>query len=293
MRGHGTGEPSGGARPGAARPPPLAAPLAAPLPGPRLGYGAAMRRGGRVGDPGDPSSARLLLRRCAELGVRLIDTADSYGDGVSETIIAEALHPYPPGMTIATKAGVRRTAAGAVRLDGSAAHLRAACEGSLRRLRLEAIELYQLHWPDPALPLADQVGTLAELRREGKIRHVGLCNVDLAGLVASEAIVPIAAAQVPFGLASRDRADMLDHCAARGIAFIAAAPLAILRAPDSPLTRRAAERARRHGVTLAQLALAWVLRQGRHVFAIPGTLSPRHLEENIRAGTLPLELDGL
>ncbi|MFT8242522.1 aldo/keto reductase [Roseomonas sp. BN140053] len=258
----------------------------------RIGYGAALRVGGETGRPGrfpDPAAARGLLRRAVALGATLLDTADSYGPGLSEELIAEALHPYPPELLVATKGGVVREADGTrARLDGRPAQLRAACENSLRRLRLEAIGLYQLHWRDPAVPFADQLGALAELLAAGKVRAVGLCNLGLAELEAAEAVLPVAAVQCHLSLGYAGSDALLDRCAARGIPFIAHGPLAVLRGGAEPRAEALGRVARRLDATPAQVALAWVLHRAPNVVAIPGTLRPDHLEENFRAGTLAL-----
>ena len=260
----------------------------------RIGYGAALRVDGRPGTPGtlpEPASVKRLLRRAVELGVGLIDTADSYGPEVSERLIAAALHPYPAGLLISSKAGVVRDGAGQTILDGRPERLRTACEASLRRRRLDAIGLYQLHWPDPAVPFADQVGALAELVRAGKVRQIGLCNVDAEQLAAACCIAPIAAVQHRFGLGEPDATALLEQCRRHGAAFIAYGSLAVLRAGSPAIAGRLAAIAARHGATPAQVALAWVLRRATGTLVIPGTLSIGHLEQNMGACVVKLTGD--
>ena len=262
------------------------------LPSGRMGYGAAFRIEGQPGHPGslrDKDLARRVLRSAVEQGAVLVDTADSYGPALSEDLVADALHPYPAGLLIATKGGVQRLGPGQTRLDGRPEQLRAACEASLRRLRVEAIGLYQLHWLDHAVPLSDQVGALGDLLMAGKIRAIGLCNVGLDDIAAAAAIAPIAAVQNRFGLMHRSGAAVAEDCADRGIAFIAHTCLAVLRHSAHVALAGAACRL---GMTPAQAALAWVLRRLPNAIAIPGTLSLRHLAENMRARTLHLSAEG-
>jgi len=260
----------------------------------RLGFGA-MRitngDGGVWGEPPDPDGARALLRRVVGLDVNFIDTADSYGPDVSELLIAEALHPYPKGLVIATKGGYLRDGPGPWRPDGRPAHLREACEGSLRRLRLERIDIYQLHTPDPAVPIEASVGALGELRAEGKIRHVGVSNVDAGQLARARAVVSVVSVQNRYSLTERRGDDVLDVCHRDGLAFIPWYPLArgALAQEESPLARIAARR----GVTPAQIALAWLLRRSPVMLPIPGTSSPDHLEENVAAAEIELADDEL
>lgn len=260
----------------------------------RLGYGA-MRLTGQPGNWGpypDWESGCRLLRRAMELGVDFIDTAISYGPGFSEEIIAAALHPYPAGLVIATKGGLRKTGPGQIQADGTRGGLRQACEASLRRLKLERIDLYQLHRPDPDAGLAQSVEALAELRAEGKIRHIGLSNVTLAQLQEARRIVAIASVQNRFALSYRDNADVLEFCAREQIAFLPWGPLGArgfqYGAPLAQGTGPVAEIAVRHRATPSQVALAWLLSRGRHVLVIPGTTSIAHLEENVGAGALEL-----
>lgn len=251
----------------------------------RLGLGTMSLTGrGTWGPPRDPAGARALLRRAAELGVRLFDTADSYGPETAELLVREALHPYD-GLLIATKGGFRRHGPHEWEADCRPESLRAACEGSLRRLGLERIDLYQLHLVDAAVPVEESVGALAELQGEGKIRHVGVCNVTLDQLARARAAAGIISVQNRFSLVERSSRPLLERCEQEGLAFVAWAPLAkgFLSAPAGAL----AAVARRHGATAGQVALAWVLRSPA-AFAIPGTASVSHLEENVGAGGLEL-----
>lgn len=254
----------------------------------RIGYGGMALSGpGGWGPPSDVTAARAALSRTAEIGIQLIDTADSYGPEVSENLIAEALHPYPEGVVIATKGGLIREGPWQMHPDGRPEHLRAACEGSLRRLRLDCIDLYQLHAIDPDVPLAESVGTLAELRAEGKIRHVGLSNVSLDQVEEARRLVPIASVQNRYSVAERSNEDaIVAYCAREGIAYLPWQPLAkgSLAKPHGGLRTIAA----RHGATPAQIALAWLLARSRALVAIPGTTSSAHVDEN--AGALLIEL---
>jgi pyridoxine 4-dehydrogenase len=254
----------------------------------RLGFGAMRITGDGIwGPPDDPDAARRVLRRVIELGVNLIDTADSYGPEVSENLIAEALHPYPDGLVIATKGGLRRTGPGEWPRDAHPDRLRECCEGSLRRLRVERIDLYQLHAPDPQVPIEDSLGALKELQDEGKIRHVGVSNVSVDQLARARAVVDVVTVQNRYNLVDRHAEDVLDACDAAGIGFIPWFPLATgdLARPGGPLD----ELARAHGATPGQLALAWLLARSPVVLPIPGTASEEHLEENVAAAGLELE----
>src|SRR5262245_58458846 len=253
----------------------------------RLAFGAMRITGpGILGWPDDRENALRVLRRAVELGVGLIDTADSYGPEVSELLIAEALHPYPDGLVVATKGGLLRTSSGAWPRDARPEHLREACEGSLRRLRVERIDVYQLHAPDPEVPFEESVGELARLRDEGKIRHVGLSNVSVAQLHRAQEIVPIVSVQNRYSLADRGYEDEIDECERQGIAFLPWYPLAVgrLAEPGGALDEIAAA----HGAAPAQVALAWLLGRSPAVVPIPGTASLPHLEENMGATELAL-----
>lgn len=253
----------------------------------RLGFGAMRITGeGIWGPPSDREAALALLRRVVELGIDLIDTADAYGPEVSEDLIAEALHPYPEGLTIATKGGLTRTGPGEWPRDGSPQHLREACEDSLRRLKLDRIDLYQLHAPDPKVPYEDSVGTLKDLRDEGKIRHVGVSNVTVAQLRLARAIVPIVSVQNRFNLEDRSSDDVLGECESEDLAFIPWFPLRMsdLAEPGGPVI----EIAQRHEATPTQIAIAWLLQRSPAMLPIPGTASIDHLEENVAAARIEL-----
>jgi pyridoxine 4-dehydrogenase len=254
----------------------------------RLGFGAMRITGkGIWGPPDDPEECKRVLRRAVELGVNLIDTADSYGPEVSENLIAEALHPYPDGLVVATKGGLRRTGPGQWPRDARPERLKECCEGSLRRLRVDRIDLYQLHSPDPKVPLEESIGALADLQREGKIRHIGVSNVSVDELERARELVDVVTVQNRFSLVERDSEDVLDACERIGIGFIPWFPLATgdLARPGGPLD----ELARAHDATPGQLALAWLLGRSRVMLPIPGTASVQHLEENVAAAELSLE----
>lgn len=246
----------------------------------RLGFGAMRVTGeGIWGDPPDPTAARRLLRRAVELGVDFIDTADSYGPGTSEQLIAEALYPYPPGLVIATKGGIVRPARERWDRDGRPEHLRAACEASLRRLRLDRIALYQLHAIDPAVPLEESVGELARLKREGKIRHIGVSNVDVGQLARARAIVDIVSVQNRYNVSDRSSDPVLAACERDGLAFIPWSPLAQGPRDVGMASRRRLEAwADRRGLSLPQAAVAWLLARSPAMLPIPGTSNLRHLE---------------
>jgi pyridoxine 4-dehydrogenase len=253
----------------------------------RLGFGAMRITGNGIwGPPDDPEEARRLLRRVVELGVNLIDTADSYGPEVSENLIAEALHPYPDGLVIATKGGLTRSGPGQWPRDGRPEHLKEACEGSLRRLRLERIDLYQLHSPDPQVPLEDSIGALTELQEAGKIRHVGVSNVSLSELERARALVDVVTVQNRYNLFDRHSENVLDACEREGIGFIPWFPLATgdLARPGGPLDVLA----QTHDAAPCQLALAWLLARSPVMLPIPGTSSVVHFEENMRAESIEL-----
>lgn len=254
----------------------------------RLGFGAMRLTGeGIWGEPRDRSEALRVLRRLPELGVNFIDTADSYGPEVSEQLIGEALHPYPSGLVIATKGGLERPGPDRWTANGHPDHLRRACEGSLRRLRLDRIDLYQLHTPDRRVPIEESVGALALLQQQGKIRHIGLSNVDSRELARAQQVARIVSVQNKYSLGSRADEDMVDLCAGQKLAYIPWFPLGsgALARPGGRLARAAA----RHEATPAQLALAWLLHRSPVMLVIPGTSSVKHLEENVRAAALRLE----
>jgi len=256
----------------------------------RLGFGAMRITGDGIwGPPDDPEEARRLLRRVVERGVDLIDTADSYGPEVSENLIAEALHPYPEGLVIATKGGLRRTGPGQWPSDARPERLKACCEASLRRLKLDRIDLYQLHSPDSRVPLEDSMGALKELRDEGKIRHVGVSNVSLEELERARAVVEVVTVQNRYNLQHRDSEDVLDVCEAANIGFIPWFPLATgrLADPGGPLDRVARE----HDATPGGIALAWLLARSPVMLPIPGTSSIDHFEENLAAADVELSAD--
>ena len=251
----------------------------------RLGLGTMSLTGrGTWGDPPDPAGARALLRRAAELGVRLFDTADSYGPETAERLLREALHPYD-GLLVATKGGFRRLGPHEWVADCRPEALEAACEGSLRRLQVERIDLYQLHVVDTHVPLEESVGALTDLQRRGKIRDIGVCNVDEHQLARARAAADVVSVQNRFSLVEQYSLPVLRRCERDGLAFIAWAPLAkgMLAAGSRALGRIA----KRHGATPGQVALAWVLRSPA-AFAIPGTASVSHLEENVGAERLEL-----
>ncbi len=254
----------------------------------RLGFGAMRITGDGIwGPPDDPDNAKAVLRRVLELGVNLIDTADSYGPEVSENLIAEALHPYPEGLVIATKGGLRRTGPGAWPRDAHPDRLRECLDGSLRRLRVDRIDLYQLHSPDPKVPLEESLGALKEGQAQGKIRHIGVSNVSLEELERARAVVDVVTVQNRYSLVDRHSEGVLDACEAAGIGFIPWFPLATgdLARPGGPLD----ELAEAHDATPAQLAIAWLLARSPVMLPIPGTASVPHLEENVAAAELELE----
>jgi aryl-alcohol dehydrogenase-like predicted oxidoreductase len=254
----------------------------------RIGFGAMRITGqGIWGDPPDRAKAHAVLRRAVELGVNLIDTADSYGPEVSEKIIAEALHPYSAGLVIATKGGLTRSGPGQWHRNGRPAHLRKACEGSLRRLRVERIDIYQLHAVDPSVPMEESLGELVKLRSEGKIRDIGLSNVSVDQLQRARKLVPIVSVQNRYNLADRASEDVLKVCERDGLGFLPWYPVGAgdLARPGGPLDRAA----KAHGVTQAQVALGWLLLHSPVTLPIPGTSSTAHLEENVAAAELTLD----
>jgi pyridoxine 4-dehydrogenase len=250
----------------------------------RLGFGAMRITGSGIwGEPPSRAQAIATLRRVVELGVNFIDTADSYGPDVSEELIAEALYPYPDDLVIATKGGLVRPGPGRWEPDGRPEHLREACEGSLLRLRLEQIPLYQFHSPDPKVPLAESIGAIAELKNEGKIRHVGLSNVTEAELHEAQRIVPIVSVQNRYNVTDRRSQSMVDLCEQEDLVFL---PWAPIQEADRKVPVTVA--AERHGATEPQIVLAWLLGSSSAMLPIPGTGSPRHAEENIAAAAIEL-----
>ena len=250
----------------------------------RLGFGAMRITGSGIwGEPPSRDQAIATLRRVVELGVNFIDTADSYGPDVSETLIAEALHPYPDDLVIATKGGLTRPGPNRWETDGRPEHLREVCEGSLRRLRLEQIPLYQFHRPDPKVPLAESVGALAELKDEGKIRHVGLSNVTETQLREAQRIVPIVSIQNRFNVTDRRSVSLVDLCEQEDMVFLPWAPL-----QESGRKAAVAVAAEQRGVTEHQVVLAWLLASSPAMLPIPGTGDPGHATENVAAVTVDL-----
>ena len=257
----------------------------------RLGYGTMRLVGdGAWGEPSDPEEARRVLRRAVELGVNLIDTADAYGPEIAERLIAEALHPYPPGLVIATKGGITRQGPAKTEYVGRAGYLIQCVEMSLRRLKLDCIDLYQLHRIDPRTPLEESLGALFRMQRAGKIRHIGLSEVTPAEIEAVEKIVPIVSVQNRYSLADRRHEETLAWCEARDIAFLPWYPINAgkLLKTDHPLAKTLAQMAGRYSATPAQLSLAWLLRRSAVMLPIPGTSKVAHLEENIAAASLAI-----
>jgi pyridoxine 4-dehydrogenase len=251
----------------------------------RLGYGAMRVTGkGIWGPPEDRAGAISTLRRAVELGVNFIDTADSYGPDISEELIAEALSPYPAGLVIATKAGWTRHGPGVWQHDASPAHLEKALHGSLKRLRLERIDIYQLHVPDPAVSYDASMETLARLKEEGKIRHVALSNVTLEHIKRAEKIVPIVSVQNRYSFSDREWDFVLDYCESKGMAFLPWGPMAQQRKANEAIEKIAAAR----NTTTAVVSLAWLLRRSPVVLPIPGTGNVKHLEENVSAAAFRL-----
>ncbi len=251
----------------------------------RLGFGAMRITGAGIwGDPPDRDVAKAVLRRAVELGVNFIDTADSYGPAVSEELIAEALYPYPADLVIATKGGLERTGPGQWPSNAQPDHLRQVCDDSLRRLRLEEIPLYQLHRPDPKVPYEDSVGALVELKAQGKIRHIGLSNVDEAQLRVAQSLTPIVSIQNRYNLTDRHSESLLDVCEQESIAFLPWAPV-----QDAEANPALQDAATRHGTTTTQIVLAWLLARSAAMVPIPGTGSVAHLEENMAAASIRLD----
>ncbi len=255
----------------------------------RMGFGAMRLTGpGIWGWPDDVENAKRVLRRAVELGVNLIDTAQAYGPNTNEELIAQALHPYPRGLVIATKGGNARPGPGEWRADGRPERIREDCEGSLRRLKLDVIDLYQLHAVDPNVPFAESVGTLRDLRNEGKIRHAGLSNVTLEQVREAEKIVPIVSVQNRYNMAYRGQSEaVIDYCERNGLAFIPWFPLgAGIDSFDDNTEAQIVAKA--HGVRVPQIALAWLLYRSPVMLPIPGTSSLEHLEENVAAAGIRL-----
>ena len=257
----------------------------------RLGFGAMRVTGDGIwGAPSDPVEARRVLQRAVELGVDFIDTADAYGPGTSEDLIAEALHPYPAGLVIATKGGITRPSREQWAPDGRPEHLRAACEASLKRLRIERIDLYQLHTIDPGVPLEDSIGELVRLQRDGKVRHIGVSNFDADQLAKARRIVEVVSVQNRYNVADRASDAVLQVCEREGIAFIPWRPLAqgaSEAAADGPAARLA-KVAERRGLSMPQAAIAWALARSPSMLPIPGTSKVVHLEENVAAAAVKL-----
>lgn len=262
------------------------------LPVHRLGFGAMRITGPDIwGPPRDPAEARRVLRRAVELGINFIDTADSYGPGVSEELIAEALHPYPSGLIVATKGGIVRPKPARWDPDCRPEHLRAACEASLRRLRLERIDLYQLHTIDPRVRLEESIGELVRLQTEGKIRHIGVSNVRVAELDRARRLARIVSVQNRYNVADRTSDPVLAACERDGLVFIPWRPLAQgsgeMMSTGGPLIALA-RLASRHGLSQSQAAIAWLLARSPVMLPIPGTSKSGHLEENVAAAAVTL-----
>ena len=257
----------------------------------RLGFGAMRVTGqGIWGPPPDRQAALDLLRAVVDLGITFVDTADSYGPDVSEELIAEALHPYPEDLLIATKGGLERSGPERWHRNGRPDHLRKACEGSLRRLRTDAIDLYQLHAPDPRVPFEESVGAIGDLQREGKVRAIGLSNVDVDQLRVAQSMVGVVSVQNRYNLLDRGSQPVLDVCTEEGIAFLPWYPLAAGDL-DEDATSALAQIASKTGSTAHQIALAWLLHLSPVVLPIPGTSSRQHLEENVAAARIRLTDD--
>jgi pyridoxine 4-dehydrogenase len=253
----------------------------------RLGFGAMRITGPGVwGEPKDAAAMRRVLRRAVDLGIDLIDTADSYGPEVSERLIAEALHPYPKGLVIATKGGLTRSGPNQWAPVGRPEYLQQCVEMSLRRLKLDCIDLYQLHRIDPKVPAAETLGALKKMQKEGKIRHIGLSEVTVEEIVAARKTVAIVSVQNLYNLSNRSASKVVDYCGKNGLGFIPWFPLAAgeIARPGGKLDKLA----KRHGATVSQLALAWLLRGSPNILPIPGTSSASHLEENVGAASVNL-----
>jgi pyridoxine 4-dehydrogenase len=264
------------------------------LPVRRLGYGTMRLVGeGAWGEPSDAEECRRVLRRTVDLGVNLIDTADAYGPEIAERLIAEALHPYPAGLVIATKGGITRQGPAQTEYVGRAGYLIQCVEMSLRRLKLERIELYQLHRIDPRTPLEESLGALRRMQEQGKIRHIGLSEVTPAQVEQARAIVPIVTIQNRYSLTDRRNESTLNWCEEQGIAFMPWYPMAggKLMKADQPGAKQLAEIAERYSITVAQLSIAWLLHRSPMMLPIPGTSKLEHLEQNVAAAALTLGPD--
>lgn len=256
------------------------------LPVYRLGFGAMRITGeGILGEPKDVNEAKAVLRRAIELGINFIDTADSYGPDVSENLIAETLHPYPAGLVIATKGGFTRPGPFQWVEDGRPEYLKQCVENSLKRLRLERIDLYQLHRIDPKVPVEDSLGALKDMQDQGKIRYIGLSEVTVSDIERASKVVKIVSVQNLYNLSNRKSEDVLQYCEKNGIAFIPWFPLA---SGDLAHAEELEKLAKLHGVTPTQIALAWLLKRSNVLLPIPGTSHVDHLEENIAAASLEL-----
>jgi pyridoxine 4-dehydrogenase len=250
----------------------------------RLGFGAMRITGSGIwGDPPARDEAKRVLRRAVDLEVNFIDTADSYGPDVSEELIAEALYPYPEDLVIATKGGLVRPGPGTWEVDGRPEHLREVCEGSLRRLKLEQIPLYQFHRPDPKVPLSDSIGALIELKNDGKIRHIGVSNVTEAELHVASSLTPVVSIQNRFNASDRSSESLVDLSEQEGFVFLPWAPII-----DPDKVAAVGNAAKAHGATVQQVVLAWMLARSPQILPIPGTGSVEHLEENVAAASLEL-----
>jgi pyridoxine 4-dehydrogenase len=264
------------------------------LPVHRLGYGTMRLVGeGAWGEPADPSEAQRVLRRAVELGITLIDTADAYGPEIAERMIGEALFPYGPGLVIATKGGITRQGPAKSEFVGRAGYLIQCVEMSLRRLRLERIELYQLHRIDPRTPLEESLGALKRMQEQGKIRHIGLSEVTPAEIEAARKIVEVVTVQNRYSLADRRHEETLTYCERQGIGFLPWYPINAgkLLKPDNPSAQTLAKIAARHSASVAQLSLAWLLQRSPVMLPIPGTSKVAHLEENVAAAGLKLSAE--
>jgi len=264
------------------------------LPVNRLGYGTMRLVGeGAWGEPADAAEARRVLRRAVELGVTLIDTADAYGPEIAERLIAEALYPYAKGVVIATKGGITRQGPAKSEYVGRAGYLIQCVEMSLRRLKLERIELYQLHRIDPRTPLEESLGALKRMQEQGKIRHIGLSEVTPAEIEAARKIVEVTTIQNRYSLADRRHEETLDYCEKQGIGFLPWYPINAgkLLKPDNPAAQALAAIAARHSASVAQLSLAWLLQRSPVMLPIPGTSKVAHLEENVAAAELKLSAE--